>query len=44
MLGHRQIATTQRYTHVDIDDLKSNIRKLGYKPAGSDPDRKDATN
>jgi integrase len=31
MLGHAQITTTQIYTHTDIDDLKDNIRKLGYR-------------
>jgi integrase len=31
LLGHVQVTTTQRYTHVDINDLRSNVLKLGYR-------------
>ncbi len=30
LLGHAVITTTQIYTHVSIDDIKSNVTKLGY--------------
>ena len=30
LLGHSKVATTEIYTHVNADDLKNNIRKLGY--------------
>jgi site-specific recombinase XerD len=31
LLGHVQITTTQLYTHVDVDDLASNIGLLDYR-------------
>lgn len=31
MLGHVCISTTQKYTHVDIDEGRANIAKLKYK-------------
>lgn len=30
MAGHTSIETTMRYSHIDRDDLKGKIRKLGY--------------
>jgi integrase len=41
LLGHTQVTTTQRYTHVDIDDLMCNIRMLGYgnQENGNDENR-----
>jgi len=31
LLGHLHVATTEIYTHVNTDDLKSNVKKLNYK-------------
>jgi site-specific recombinase XerD len=30
LLGHSHVATTEIYTHVNTDDLKNNVMKLGY--------------
>ena len=31
ILGHTTLKTTEIYTEVDVDDLKSNIAKLNFK-------------
>ena len=30
LLGHSSVSVTEIYTHVDTDDIKNNVRKLGY--------------
>lgn len=30
LLGHAHVVTTEIYTHVNLEDLKNNVKKLGY--------------